>query len=432
MNIVETSTDRLSKWFWSHTPVTIQRLRSQNLTEANWQLCQTQERNHSEYCPAFPEMLELELTKACNFMCTHCGTHGSSDQHRTNNKSTPIDIALLDQLAQDVFPYLRRISLVGEGEPFMAPRYLLLHLFKQLERTNTGLDISTNGALLDYELMFAMLPVLGDICFSLDAATKETFYLVRRSKDFDSVIETIKKLASLKQYALSDRRRFQIQLSFALRKTNCSELIDFLRMAAELQVDGVYVRQLLVHFPSMASETLIDKPEILNPLIEQASREAEKLGLSVFLPALINDSSHVIHSAPVIEVLSEAEVPQKQVPEQPLDANPQSKSRVNCAFLWRCMGVRSTGHVFSCGCLSAPLIGDIKTNSLAEIWNCETLRDMRKRLDTEDPHPACSHCWYREVSYFDSFEGSDFSLQNVSQPKEKTYDDSSFNSKDEG
>ena len=299
----------------------------------------------------------------------------------------------------------------------MAPRHLLLRLFQQLERTYTLLDVSTNGVLLDSELISAVLPVLGDICFSLDAATQDTYYRVRRSKAFQVVIETIKKLANLKQKAPKDRRLFQIQLSFALRKANCSELIDFLRMAAELQVDGVYVRQLLVHFPSMRSETLVDKPEILNPLIEQAAREAEKLGLPVFLPALI-ESTPSVNS-----------VTQEQA-EQKMEIGPSKPKRVNCFFLWRSMGVRSTGHVFSCGGLNPPLIGDLKTTSLAKMWNSEILRDMRRRLDTTDPHPACRHCWLREVAYFDSFESSDsernFSLPGVSQPKEKAYDVSSF------
>ena len=188
-------------------------------------------------------------------------------------------------------------------------------------------------------------------------------------------------------------------------------------MAAELRVDGVYVRQLLVHFPSMRSETLVDKPEILNPLIEQARRESEKLGLPVFLPALIK-STRSVNS-----------VTQEQA-EQKMEIGLSKPKRVNCCFLWRCINVRSTGHVFSCNALNAPLLGHLKTTSLAEMWNGEILRDMRRRLDTKDPHPACCHCWLREVAYLDSFDSSDseknFSFQSVRQPKEKAYDVRSF------
>ena len=414
----------LSNWCWSLAPVAYQMRRSRRLTEANWQQLQVLERDHIEHCSAFPEMLELELTKACNFTCTHCGTHGSHDLHRTHNRIAPIDVALLDQMAQDIFPYLRRIYLVGEGEPFMAPRHILLHLFRQLERTYTFLDVCTNGALLDSKLISAALPVLGDICFSLDAATQDTYYRVRRSKAFRVVIDTIKTLASLKQTVPKDRRLFQIHLSFALRKANCSELIDFLRMAAELQVDGVYVRQLFVYFPSMKSESLVDKPEIFNPLIEQAMREVEKLGLPVFLPALIG------RTHPVDSIARKPIFTQKSQAEQKIEVNPPRPKRVNCCFLWRCMNVRSTGYVFSCNAFDTPCLGNLKTTSLAEMWNGEILRDMRRRLDTADPHPACRRCWLREVAYFDSFDSSDseknFSFQSVRQPKEKAYDISSF------
>lgn len=415
---------KLSDWFWNLSPLIYQRKRSRQLTETNWQQLQILERDHVEYCPAFPEMLELELTKACNFTCTHCGTHGSHDLHRTHNRVAPMDVALLEQLAQDVFPYLRRVYLVGEGEPFMAPRHLLLRLCRQLERTYTFLDACTNGALLDSELISAMLPVLGDICFSLDAATQDTYYRVRRSKAFQAVIETIKTLSNLKQTVPKDQRLFQIHLSFALRKANSSELIEFLRMAAELQVDGVYVRQLFVCFPSMKSESLVDKPEIFNPLIEQAIRESEKLGLPVFLPAFIRQT-------PITDsVVQEPASTQKSQTQQEIKADPSRLKRVNCCFLWRCMNVRSTGYVFSCNAFDTPCLGNLKTTSLAEMWNGKILRDMRRRLDTTDPHPACRRCWLREVAYFDSFDPSDseknFSFQNVRQPKEKVYDTSSF------
>jgi hypothetical protein len=58
------------------------------------------------------------------------------------------------------------------------------------------------------------------------------------------------------------------------------------------------------------------------------------------------------------------------------------------------------------------------------------MMEMRRRLDTPDPHPACSHCWCREVSYFDSFEPADpgemFSLSAVKRVPGKEYDESSF------
>jgi radical SAM protein with 4Fe4S-binding SPASM domain len=306
----------------------------------------------------------------------------------------------------------------------MAPRRLLLRLFRHLEQTATFVDLSTNGSLLDSKLISSMLPVLANIHFSVEAATPETYHKIRGSRAFYSVIDTIKMMTELKHEVPKGERPFNVILNYALRKSNCSELIDFLRMAAEWRVDGVFVRQLLVHFPSMKSETLVDKPEILNPLIEQAEQEAEKLGLSVILPAYIKrtQSANTLSQASKSAGTSQTEPQNKNDTRKP--------KRINCSFLWRCMNIRSTGHIFACNALNAPLLGNLETKTFADMWNGEILREMRKRLDTSDPHPVCRACWMYEVGYLDSFDTSDsqrnFSLKTAAKPREKSYNVSAF------
>lgn len=401
--------DRPKDWAPEADPL-LPRLRSKRLTEQNWEGVLLQEKHHPERCDALPESLHLELTKACNFRCAHCGTHGSQEVHTRSNAIPCMDPALLDRMADQILPSVRRVSLVGEGEPFLAPRSTLVSLFKHLERTGTLLEASTNGALIDSALIEGMLPVLGHLTFSLDAASPQMFQKIRRSGAFEKILQTVRTLIRLRDRGPRDHP-FQISISFALMRENGKELIDFLRLAKDLQVDAVYVRHLLVHFSDFRSQTLIDKPDEANPLIERAYREAERLGISAFLPDLIacQGSSQV-----------------------PADSAPASGTQTaHCSFLWRTLVIAANGEVLPCGGLCSPVLGTLQRDGLKEIWNGDTIREMRRRLNTSDPYPACAHCWYREVSYFDSPAiTEEFAQSGPRKPprtlKEKPYDAAAF------
>jgi len=382
-----------------------------SITRANWRGVQAQETEAAEWCWAWPECLQLELTKACNYQCPHCGTHGTSEVHRRNNAQPPMDEALLEKIATEMFPFLRRTSLVGVGEPFVAPASLLDRLVHHLERTATRLEASTNGALLDEAMIEKLLPVLGHLTFSIDAATEETYGRVRASKSFKKVISAFQRLSRARDQA-TPSKHFDLSTVFTLMRSNASELCDFLRLSSEWGADGVYVRHLLVHFPAFQEETLIRDPKAANPLIEKAAKEADRLGLTVFLPDLIGQDASEQGDA-------------KDVPSS--SGTKRERSRVQCAFLWRTIVILADGSIYPCGGLSPPLLGNIKETSFADIWNGGLLREMRRRLNTDDPHPTCAHCWYREISYFDSpAVQDDFLRRGTQAPKEKKYDASAF------
>ena len=317
---------------------------------------------------------------------------------------------LLDKVAEQAFPFVRRVDLVGEGEPFFAPKHLLFRLIGHMEKTSTALEASTNGAALSDDLVDLLLPVLNTMTVSLDAATADTFLKTRSSPRFEEILQTTKRLIQRRD-EVPAHHRFKVNLAYTLMKSNASELLDFLRMASHMGADFVYVRLLLVHFPEFRNEQLFDQPDRVNPILEKAAAEADSLGLSVFLPNLIQsvkpDESHGQekkgHVAPV---------------------------RVACCFLWRTLNVSSNGDVYPCSGLSSPKLGNLNEASLVDLWNGSLIRSMRRQLDTNHPHSTCRHCWYREISFFDAPNtGEDFGSGKSVQAELRQYDEQAFISK---
>lgn len=379
-------------------------------TEENWRGVITQDRTHAEICEFLPERLQLELTKACNFQCPHCGTHGTNELHRKFNRIPPMTEGMIDMVAEQTFPFVRRVALVGEGEPFFAPKHLLCRLIDHMEKTSTALQASTNGAALSDDLIDLILPVLNNMSFSLDAATEDTFLKVRGSSRFEEVIQTTKRLIQRRD-EVPAHHRFKVNLVFTLMKSNASELLDFLWMAANLKADFVTVRLLLVHFPEFRDEQLFDQPDKVNPILEQAAAEADTLGLSVFLPN------------PIQSELPDAAHEQKKEDHLVPD-------RIPCSFLWRALHVCTNGDVYPCSGLSAPKLGNLNEESLMDLWNGPLIRAMRRQLETNHPHPACEHCWLREISFYNAPNiGEDYSSREPKQPKSRHYDEQAFISK---
>jgi radical SAM protein with 4Fe4S-binding SPASM domain len=411
--------DRIRLGYGHHqmSPLTIEKMKPDNerlrhhfSTEENWRGVIAQDRTHAEVCEAMPERLQIELTKACNFQCPHCGTHGTNELHKRFNRIPPMTEEMLDTVAEQAFPFVRRVALVGEGEPFFAPKHLLCRLIDHMEKTSTALQASTNGAALSDDLIDLILPVLNNMSFSLDAATADTFLKVRGSSRFEEVLQTTKRLIQRRD-EVPAHHRFKVNLVFTLMKSNASELLDFLRMAAHLKANSVTVRLLLVHFPEFRDEQLFDQPDRVNPILEKAASEADSLGLSIFLPN------------PIQSVLPDAAHEQKEEDHFVPD-------RISCCFLWRALHVCTNGDVYPCSGLSAPKLGNLNEESLVDLWNGPLIRAMRSQLETNHPYPVCEHCWLREISFYDAPNiGEDYSSPKPKQSKSRQYDEQAFISK---
>jgi sulfatase maturation enzyme AslB (radical SAM superfamily) len=76
-------------------------------------------------------------------------------------------------------------------------------------------------------------------------------------------------------------------------------------------------------------------------------------------------------------------------------------SKVFCIYPWTHMHAWPTGQAFPC-CMSEPAgqIGDVKKQTLQEIWNGSEMRELRLNMLNERPSAACTRCYEQEESGF--------------------------------
>ena len=78
-----------------------------------------------------------------------------------------------------------------------------------------------------------------------------------------------------------------------------------------------------------------------------------------------------------------------------------SESKTFCMYPWVHLHAWPTGQAFPC-CHAEPAgqIGDCKTQTLQQIWNGDSMRQLRQDMLTEKENSACTRCYEQEQSGF--------------------------------
>ena len=78
------------------------------------------------------------------------------------------------------------------------------------------------------------------------------------------------------------------------------------------------------------------------------------------------------------------------------------ESKTFCIYPWIHLHAYPTGEAYPC-ChaeMKPGIVGNCKTNTLAEIWSGEPMKKLRADMLSETPHAACTRCYEQEQSGF--------------------------------
>ena len=159
-----------------------------------------------------PLQIDLDLFDACNQQCIMC--------HQRNRKRTniSIDIVMLTRVLTELKKHgLMAVNIGGSCEPLLKKKtlYEALSVCKDIDILDTFMH--TNGILLDGATSKKIITSgLKHICISVDAATSDTYKLMRRSEDFDILEKNIVTFLSLRGENIFP----QVRISFCVTALN--------------------------------------------------------------------------------------------------------------------------------------------------------------------------------------------------------------------
>jgi molybdenum cofactor biosynthesis enzyme MoaA len=188
-----------------------------------------------------PPILVLTLTTDCNYSCVMCLKSSRRDSTKgvVIDYRTPREMSFenLERLLRENAAFLCAVRLHG-GEPLHYTR--IEDLTRLLNELRIPYDIVTNGALLTEELCRTLV---GGSCFgisiSLDAATSDTYRLLRRGGDLAGVLSNIERVNAVKRERRS--RRPVLAASMCTFSLNACEMPALVRLCEAYEIPSLTV-----------------------------------------------------------------------------------------------------------------------------------------------------------------------------------------------
>jgi len=275
---------------------------------------------------------------------------------------------LLSQL-----PSVRRVVLHGIGEPTLNPH--LPEIIDVVKARGAYALFNTNALLLRGKLLEQLVHSgLDEVRISVDAATPETYKLVRGANMFSKVIANARALSETRRRLGAETPKVSLWMTGL--KSNIRELPDLVRIAAEAGISEVYIQRLVFSERNLAREDEALWGQMGDAELD-GLRAAERLALE--LGVTLRGSSEAL--------------PAETAPS--LAERPWSACRRPTSLMY----ITANGNVLPC-CIApftnAPygslILGNTGRMSLEEIWNGNQYEEWRSRMQSDDPPEACRGC----------------------------------------
>jgi len=299
-----------------------------------------------------PEIVGIEITRACNLTCSHCFT--AAGRRPANELSTGELRRVIDEL-NELGP-ARAIGWTG-GEPLLRDDLVELmdYAFKK-GKMRSG--VTTNGLLLNDDLAKTMRDSgVYAIQISVDGSNAENFSRMRNARQEDFAV-ILSAMSAVKKAGL------QLHLAMLLGKETLADARDFLKLAAEQGADGV---RFCGFVPAGRGH---------RDSIRERFEFGDQLG-------------------PLHDFIADAAVLEEPMVmfDPAFGPLPPDYQFHECMAGVQTMYIASTGAVYPCTSLISPRfeVGNIHNRSLAEIWNDPKMTEVSD-FDCGKIHGKCSDC----------------------------------------
>lgn len=305
-----------------------------------------------------PQKLYIGITEDCNICCQMC-------RNSVSIKGNNMPIELFMRLVDETAPFVRSYSLFNWGEPLIVKDFKdRVRYLNAKKREDALVDISTNGVLLNEEMVDFLYEQKVRITISFDGKDKATFEKIRYGANFDTVCRNVRYATD--KYS-SVPLIIQPQLYTTLQKDNAGQLLDIVKLAYSFGIRrygfGVLCRP---------EQFAIDD-------IESACKEAEKAINFMKEHKMLND----LYPAKIGNKLywGGEYVPQEDFFIDTL-----------CDAPCRSASICYNGDVCLC-CNFGTIAGNVSDRSFLEFWQSQQYQELRNTVNDKARMPRiCMDC----------------------------------------
>ncbi|MBL7197978.1 MAG: radical SAM protein [Candidatus Omnitrophica bacterium] len=329
-------------------------------------------KNDKVFCG--PERIIFDVNTECNINCIYCTDHClSSKVHLPAARIKYKKFKEIIKQAKDL--KVQKITLSGDGEPTLHPN--IEEMIELVKKENFGLDIETN---LTFKTSFLKsILKIDSLNVTLSASNQESYTGIQSPRDKDiflRVMENLRILSKLKERY----QKPQLFIGFIINKENYREIIPMLRLAENFKIDKIYFQMMDMDVTRETESLLLDKKD--------------KRQLRSILSSVDFKKYSTNHNL-------------KKLLENLINTDKSSYSLKACYIGWFYLIIKYNNEVFFC-CQNdkkSRMIGDIKKNSLKEIWQGRKAIHLRLKdkyefnLNKEPWKNLCERCFWFDNNY---------------------------------
>ena len=322
-----------------------------------------------------PFYATVDITRRCNSQCIGCRYHSP-----TVNMPSPGDQDILD-VSLDLFKKMcneikamgtKTLILMGEGEPFLHP--LLCDFVSLAKKLGFHITLLTNGTLLNKENILSLIDSRLDVLkISLWASSSEEYERnthAHNASQFGNIIDGLKLLTYLKTGKKSHLP--SVELFHPINRYNFQSIDAMVDVACTVGCDTLSFSPFRTRRRELVSLALSPDEEI-------------SVRLSLFrIKKRLNSLSigHNIKTTLLRYKISESVW--KKLP---------------CYIGWFHVRLKVDGTILLCDSCDL-IMGNLKEDTLSEIWNNPAIRTFRRQtftckgLEAMSEHCDCGFCCY--------------------------------------
>ena len=293
-----------------------------------------------------PFVVYMDPASACNFRCKYCPTGERDEIKKTTRWMGRMDLDLYKKAVDDLAEFnvpIKTLKLYKDGEPLLNKNFAEMVAYAKASGSVNTIEITTNGSLWTPERTDQIIAAgLDRVVISLYGMSDDDFLQFTRVKvNFEEYLNNIR-------YLYAHRGNCEIHIKTTIGLSDRDTLDEFYQVFTP-------------HCDSMSVEHI-----------------------SPFWPGYDFDKKYNI------KVSTKAGTYGNEI-----------DNKLVCPYLFYALVVNANGSVDLCSCdwTHNYQIGDVREQSLKEIWNSKKLYDEQilqlegRRME----HPLCREC--HEISY---------------------------------
>ena len=215
----------------------------------------------------FPDSFDIEVTSFCNYECIMC-----PHTLLKNKIAKHLNINVLERLLP-YLDYCTKVSLQGDGEPFLNPQ--IEEIIKFFQARNIKLLTTTNLSVFNERLARLINEAFDTVTISCDASKKELYEAIRKKGDFDNFR---KNLSLIAKYVVNPK----VIMNCVVMRQNLSGLADLVRFAAEYGIKHLVFSEILTDADLQnEADSPANYPIMTDFYVSEAVSVAEKLNVDL-------------------------------------------------------------------------------------------------------------------------------------------------------